>query len=53
MTRPRALAAAARLLTAPGLGGLLAGGWSIYWNELLSPEPTAARTKPWHAGSTR
>jgi hypothetical protein len=25
-----------RLLTAPGVGKTLAGGWGIFWNELLS-----------------
>lgn len=33
--RPRAVAGVGRLLTAPALGGLLAGGWGIFWNELL------------------
>jgi hypothetical protein len=25
----------ARTVTAPGLGRLIAGGWSIFWNDLL------------------
>jgi flavin-dependent dehydrogenase len=33
--RPRAIAAAGRLLTAPVLGSAIAGGWGIFWNELL------------------
>ena len=33
--RPRAVAAVGRLLTAPVLGPALAGGWGIFWNELL------------------
>jgi geranylgeranyl reductase family protein len=33
--RPRAVAAVGRLLTAPVLGHALAGGWGIFWNELL------------------
>jgi geranylgeranyl reductase family protein len=33
--RPRAVAAVGRLLTAPLLGDALAGGWGIFWNELL------------------
>jgi geranylgeranyl reductase family protein len=33
--RPRAVAAIGRLLTAPGVGQALAGGWSVFWNDLL------------------
>jgi geranylgeranyl reductase family protein len=33
--RPRAVAAVGRLLTAPVVGRTLAGGWGIFWNELL------------------
>ena len=33
--RPRAIAAVGRVLTAPVLGNALAGGWGIFWNELL------------------
>ena len=33
--RPRAVAAVGRVLTAPGIGKALAGGWGIFWNELL------------------
>jgi menaquinone-9 beta-reductase len=33
--RPRAVAAVGRLLTAPVVGNALAGGWGIFWNELL------------------
>ena len=32
---PRAIAAVGRMLTAPLLGSALAGGWGIFWNELL------------------
>jgi flavin-dependent dehydrogenase len=32
---PRAVAAVGRLLTAPVVGDALAGGWGIFWNELL------------------
>jgi menaquinone-9 beta-reductase len=35
VSRPRAIAALGRLLTAPVLGSALAGGWGIFWNELL------------------
>ena len=35
LTKPRAVAAVGRLLTAPGLGGALSGGWSVFWNDLL------------------
>ena len=42
--RPRAIAAVGRVLTAPVLGSALAGGWGIFWNELLDgAEPGAAR----------
>jgi geranylgeranyl reductase family protein len=34
LPRPRAVSAAARTLTAPLLGRLLAGGWAVYWNDL-------------------
>jgi geranylgeranyl reductase family protein len=33
--RPRAVAAVGRVLTAPVLGNAIAGGWGIFWNELL------------------
>lgn len=33
--RPRAVAAVGRLLTAPVVGNAVAGGWGIFWNELL------------------
>ena len=39
LTRPRAVAAVGRLVTAPGLGRALAGGWSIFWNDLLEGAP--------------
>jgi len=32
---PRTVSAAGRLLTAPFVGSTLAGGWSLYWNDLL------------------
>jgi geranylgeranyl reductase family protein len=35
LPRPRAVSAVARALTGPGLGSLLAGGWAVYWNDLL------------------
>lgn len=35
LPRPRATSAVARLLTAPGVGPRVAGGWSIFWNDLL------------------
>jgi hypothetical protein len=35
LRRPRATAAVGRVLTVPGLSAVLAGGWSIYWNDLL------------------
>ena len=38
--RPRAVAGVARLLTAAAAGGdALAGGWAVFWNELLEGAP--------------
>jgi len=37
--RPRLVAAVGRVLTAPGLGPALAGGWAVFWNELLDGAP--------------
>lgn len=45
LPRPRATAAIGRLLTAPGVGRVIAGGWSIFWNDLLEgAAPGGART---------
>src|ERR1019366_1617968 len=35
LARPRLIAVVGRVLTAPGIGRLVAGGWSVYWNDLL------------------
>lgn len=35
---PRAVPAVGRLITAPGLGRLLAGSWSILWNDVLDAD---------------
>ena len=35
LTKPRAVAAVGRLVTAPGIGAAAAGGWSVFWNDLL------------------
>ena len=35
LERPGAVARLGRLLTAPGVGRLVAGGWGVYWNDLL------------------
>jgi geranylgeranyl reductase family protein len=35
LARPRLIAVAGRVLTAPGIGRMVAGGWSVYWNDLL------------------
>ena len=44
LPRPRATAALGRILTAPGVGRMIAGGWSIFWNDLLEgAEPSRAR----------
>ena len=36
LPRPRVIAAAGRLVTAPGVGRALAGGWAVFWNDLLA-----------------
>jgi menaquinone-9 beta-reductase len=33
--RPRLISVVGRVLTAPGVGKAVAGGWSVYWNDLL------------------
>jgi menaquinone-9 beta-reductase len=49
LIRPKAVAAIGRMLTAPGVGRAVAGGWSIFWNDLLDgaapgpPQAVAAR----------
>jgi menaquinone-9 beta-reductase len=35
LPRPAVVAAVARTLTAPPIGRLVAGGWALYWNDLL------------------
>lgn len=35
LKRPRAVAALGRVLTAPAVGPMVAGAWSLYWNDLL------------------
>jgi hypothetical protein len=45
LPRPRAMAGLERVLTLPFPGKALAGGWSIYWNDLLDgAPPSSART---------
>jgi hypothetical protein len=49
LTKPRTIAAVGRLVTAPGIGRAAAGGWSIFWNDLLDgarpgPPRTVAST---------
>lgn len=39
LPRPRAIAAIGRALTLPGIGSVIAGGWSIFWNELHDGAP--------------
>ncbi len=41
--RPRAVAVVGRVLTAPVVGPALAGGWAIFWNELLEGSARAGR----------
>ncbi len=41
---PRAVSTVGRMVTLPGVGRALAGGWGIFWNELLDgAAPGAAR----------
>lgn len=35
LPRPAVVSMVARTVTAPGVGRVLAGGWSIFWNDLL------------------
>jgi geranylgeranyl reductase family protein len=43
--RPTAIALVTRAITSPGIGAALAGGWAIFWNELLDGAPASrART---------
>jgi hypothetical protein len=35
LEHPRLVSQIGRLLTTPGLGRLVAGGWSLYWNDLV------------------
>jgi geranylgeranyl reductase family protein len=39
VTRPRAVATVARLLTTAGRANAVSGGWSVFWNELLNGAP--------------
>ncbi len=39
LPHPRAIAAVGRVLTLPGVGSTLAGGWSVFWNELYDGAP--------------
>jgi geranylgeranyl reductase family protein len=39
VSRPRAVAGVARLLLALGRSEMVAGGWSVFWNELLNGAP--------------
>jgi menaquinone-9 beta-reductase len=36
LPKPRAIAAVGRVVTAPGVGRALAGGWAVFWNDLLA-----------------
>jgi flavin-dependent dehydrogenase len=45
LPRPAAISAAGRVLSMPGIGRALAGGWGVFWNELLDGAgPGQART---------
>jgi flavin-dependent dehydrogenase len=44
-THPRMFSLTGKIITAPGLSSVLAGPWSMYWNDLLEgapPSPTQA-----------
>jgi geranylgeranyl reductase family protein len=44
LPRPATISAAGRLLSLPGVGSTLAGGWGLFWNELLDgASPGSAR----------
>ena len=43
--RPLATAALGRVITAPGLGTALAGGWAIFWNDLVDGAPASSARK--------
>jgi menaquinone-9 beta-reductase len=44
MPRPVAVSMVARVVTAPGFGRLIAGGWALFWADLLDgAKPGAAR----------
>ena len=52
VARPRAMAALARLLVSAGRLDPIAGGWSVFWNELLDGAPktdhaAVARAMTW------
>jgi len=45
LPRPAAISAVGRILSLPGVGSTLAGGWGVFWNELLDGAgPGQART---------
>jgi menaquinone-9 beta-reductase len=43
--RPIAIAGLGRVITAPGVGPALAGGWAIFWNNLLDGAPESRARK--------
>ena len=43
LDRPRLTAGLGRLLTAPGIGTVLAGAWALYWNDLTDGAPPSGR----------
>ena len=43
LARPGTISAAGRLLTAPLVGAAVAGGWAVYWNDLLAGAPRGRR----------
>ncbi len=51
LQRPRAVSAAGRMLTHPAIGTPLAGGWALFWNELLDGA-VAGRSRSLAAAAT-
>jgi geranylgeranyl reductase family protein len=53
LRRPRIVSGLGRVLTAPGLSRVIAGGWSVFWNDLLvGASPGPARRMAAVAAST-
>jgi hypothetical protein len=49
---PRQVSALGRLLSAPGVSDALAGGWAVFWNELVRGAPSGVAPTVARAAST-